>query len=115
MIYFKQNNELTIPEEPDSLVAENSFIEKKADKTPLPVFEEVKDNLPSPVWEGHADYIECYWKTWSLAFKNLRKPHDGSGFVSDFIDTAFNDSLFMWDSAFILMFGKYAQRISCYG
>ena len=31
--------------------------------------------------------------------------------MSNFIDTAFNDCLFMWDSAFILMFGKYANRI----
>ena len=111
MIYFKQNNELTIPEKPVPLVAENSFINKEQDRAELPVFEEIKDKLPLPVWEGHEDYINCYWKTWSLAFGNLRKPNEGTTFVSNFIDTAFNDSLFMWDSAFILMFGKYAQRI----
>lgn len=111
MILFKQNDELTLPENPVSLVAENCFINKEMEQMPLPVFEEVRDKLPAPVWNGHEDYIECYWKAWELAFNNLRKPQEGTGFVSNFIDTAFNDSLIMWDSAFILMFGKYAQRI----
>ena len=45
------------------------------------------------------------------AFGNLRKAKAEAGFVSNFIDTAFNGNLFMWDSTFIVMFGKYASRI----
>ncbi len=100
-----------MPPEPMPLVAENYFITKKPDTSPLPTFEEAKNKLPKPFWEKYDSYIECYWKTWEIAFKNLRKPTPGTGFVSNFIDTAFNGCLFMWDSSFILMFGKYADRI----
>lgn len=111
MEYFKQNIETTLPPEPLPLVAENSFIGKEPDAAPLPTFEEAKAKLPTPEWEGHEDYLDCYWRTWQMAFGNICKAMPGTGFVSDFIDTAFNGNLFMWDSSFIVMFGKYADRI----
>ena len=89
MDFFKQNAELTIPEM-STLVKENVFLTKTPDTDPLPVYEEIKENLPQPVWEGHEDHVNCYWKAWELAFGNLRKPVPGSGFVSNFIDTDFN-------------------------
>jgi len=108
---FKQNGEITLPAQPLPLVAENVFIERTPEDNPLPTFDEVKHLLPKPLWENGEDYIRCYWKAWEIAFRNLRKPVAGTGFVSNFIDTAFNGNLFMWDSCFILMFGKYADRI----
>lgn len=39
-----------------------------------------------------------------LAFKNASKPAVGSGLVSNFQDSAFNENLFLWDSAFISRF-----------
>lgn len=108
---FEQNAEYTIPSKPVPLVAENSFLTKLPEDRPLPTFDQVQDQLPLPIWDGHDDYIRCYRKAWQLAFGNLRQPEPGSGFVSNYIDTAFNDCLFMWDSAFILMFGKYANHI----
>lgn len=33
-----------------------------------------------------------------------------SGFVSNYIDAAFDGNVFMWDSVFMLMFGKYGAR-----
>ena len=109
MDFFKQNSEFTLEEE--ELVKENVFLRKEPDTDPLPVFGKIKDLLPLPVWDGHQDTIDCYWKTWELAFGNLCTPQEGTGFVSNFIDTAFNGCVFMWDSSFILMFGKYADRI----
>lgn len=110
MDFFKQNDELTIPAQ-SPLVAENSFLTQPAHTAPLPIFEDVRHLLPQPIWQGNEDYIDCYWQAWRLAFGNLRPANQSSGFVSDYIDTAFNGCLFMWDSAFILMFGKYADPI----
>jgi glycogen debranching enzyme len=76
----------------------------------LPSFEESKGVLPDPHWDGHDSAIQCYWKTWQFAFSNLRKLAPESGFVANYIDTAFNDCIFMWDSCFILMFGRYGTR-----
>lgn len=88
----------------------NYFIKKEFDGKPLPEYESSKDKLPIPVWDGHDDAIECYYKTWQIAFSNLRLPNREAGFVSSFIDTAFNGYLFMWDSSFIVMFGRYGSR-----
>lgn len=91
-------------------VKENVFLKTVAEKEDLPIFEDVKGILPEPFWEGHDDAISCYWKVWELAFKNLRKPTRENGFVTNFIDTAFNDCLFMWDSCFILLFARYGNH-----
>lgn len=47
---------------------------------------------------------------WWQAFRNIKPAGRESGFVANFIDTAFNDCLFMWDSAFILLFARYGSR-----
>ena len=109
MYTFDQNAELTIPHAP--LVGENSFLSIPADTTPLPTFGEIRKKLPVPVWEGHETYVNAYYKAWEIAFRNLRAPAPDTGFVSNFIDAAFNNHIFMWDSCFMLMFGKYADRL----
>ena len=96
---------------PCTYVSENTFVGREPEDAPLPTYEEARDRLPKPVWEGHYDAIACYDKAWQIAFGNLRRPTPGSGFVSNFIDTAFNGCTFMWDSSFILMFGKYGSRV----
>ena len=90
--------------------AENVFRARRPDLSPLPVFAESCDRLPQPFWAGHESAIACYWKVWEIAFRNLRLPTPDNVFVSPYIDTAFNDHLFMWDSAFILMFTRYGRR-----
>ena len=90
--------------------AENPFVGMPMEDTPLPTYAAEREKLPRPVWAGHPDVLRCYDKVWEIAFRNLCKPVPGTGFVSNFIDTAFNGCLFMWDSSFILMFGKYGMR-----
>ena len=105
---YKINDSLFYVEDPH--VKNNVFLTMSAENVDIPKFDDVKDKLPVPVWDGHGSAVDCYYKAWSLAWKNLRKPNADAGFVSNFIDTAFNDYLFMWDSSFIVMFGKYARR-----
>ncbi len=110
MKLFKVNDNLQYVENPH--VDKNTFIGQEVDENkPLPTYADNKDKLPRPVWEGHESAIGCYYKAWEIAFRNLRKANKEAGFVSDFIDTAFNGYLFMWDSSFIVMFGKYARHI----
>jgi hypothetical protein len=40
-------------------------------------------------------YVRMYWKAWELAFRNFYEPRPGSGFVSQFIDAAFNQNIFL--------------------
>ena len=109
MPMYKQNEELTTVFEP--LVRKNKFIDAKDSFDKLVSYKDAKGRLPKPIWDGHESHIACYDKAWETAFSNLRLPAKNAGFVSSFIDTAFNDCIFMWDSSFILMFTKYADRI----
>jgi hypothetical protein len=92
------------------LVARNSFLTMAPDALPVPTLAEAQSRLPEPFWDGHASAIECHRKTWKLAFANLRRPEPASGFVARFIDPAFNDCVFMWDSCFMTLFGRYGSR-----
>ena len=105
---YQMDDDLAYDCEP--LVTENAFINKPKDTQPLPSYEGSAELLPRPVWDGHDDTLACYDKAWKLAFGNLRAPQPDDGMVSNYIDTAFNGFLFMWDSSFITMFGKYGAR-----
>lgn len=94
----------------EPLIAENEFRVMKPDSIPFGTFEEARQILPAPIWDGHDKEIEMYWKAWELAVANLRHPEKDSGFVSTYIDTAYNGNIFMWDSSFILMFARYGDR-----
>jgi hypothetical protein len=86
------------------------YFEKKTyTPAPLPRFAETKDLLPSPIADEHPLWVETYWKAWELAFKNFHEPVPGSGFVSQFIDAAFNENIFLWDSCFMTMFCSYGH------
>jgi hypothetical protein len=92
------------------LVAENTFLRMAPDQAPLPTFEAGRTALPEPFWEGHPSVIACYLETWKRAFAHLRRPEPASGFVARFIDPAFNDCIFLWDSCFMTLFGRYGAR-----
>lgn len=89
---------------------DNPFINKLPANQELPKFADIKTELPQLAWDANVKAVAGYYKTWEIAFGNLRQPTEANGFVSNFIDTAFNNHLFMWDSAFITMFGKYAHH-----
>ena len=92
----------------NSYVNNNSFIGREVDTLPPPAYDAEK--LPKIIWDGREDVIACYNGTWQVAFRNIRTPNPGSGLISTFIHTAFNDNLFMWDSTFNVMYCKYASR-----
>jgi hypothetical protein len=98
----------TTTENPFAL--KNTFLTQAPERKACPTFAEAKPLLPSPSWQGHDAVIQCYWKAWEIAFRHLQTPPTGSPFVSNLIDPAFNGCTFMWDSAFMMMFGHYGER-----
>ena len=97
--------------ENNSYVEKNTFLDRDVVITPAYKYEDYKEKLPMPVWEGHDDDIACYEHVLKTAFNNFKSPNPESGFISPFIDTAFNGNLFMWDSAFNVMYGKYFSQV----
>jgi glycogen debranching enzyme len=92
------------------LVEENVYRTMPPDRTQPPDFEAVRHLLPQPYWLDHESTIECYWKSWEIGFSHLLAPTAKNGFISPYLDTAFNGHLFMWDSAFAMQFGMYGSR-----
>jgi glycogen debranching enzyme len=92
------------------LVEENNFRTSPPDRTPPPPFAEARPLLPQPFWLGKETAIECYWRSWEIGFAHLLAPTSENGFVSPYLDTAFNGHLFLWDSAFAMQFGMYGSR-----
>lgn len=94
----------------EPLVTENEYRVAKSETITPASFEAARAILPNPVWVGHEKEIEMYWKAWEIAIGNIRSPQPGSGFVSSYLDTAYNGNIFMWDSSFMLMFARYGTR-----
>lgn len=85
------------------------FMKKQYTPAPIPKFETARDKLPSPIFDEDPEYVKCYFKAWELAFRNFHEPAADSGFVSQFIDAAFNQNIFLWDTCFMTMFCNYAH------
>ena len=108
MAKFQINQDMTYDLSP--IVENNGFLTMKAENEPVPKYDEIAKLLPKPIWFGHDDVIACHNFAWRTAFDNLKRANGDTHFVSNYIDTAFNGCLFMWDSSFIVMFGKYGMR-----
>ncbi len=85
------------------------FARKQYIPKPLLTFDTTRDRIASPIFDEDPNYVRCYWKAWELAFRNFHEPKGGSGFVSQFIDAAFNQNIFLWDTCFMTMFCNYAH------
>ena len=87
-------------------VAHNTFRASEQDRAFPTQFAEARPHLPAPFWHGarapHA--LAAYWRALELIFRNLQRATARSGFAGPFADAAFNDCLFMWDSAFMACF-----------
>jgi hypothetical protein len=84
------------------------FSKKRYIAAPPPQWQETHERLPAPIYDRRPDWIAMYWKSWEIAFRNFHEPAPQSGFVSQFIDAAFNENIFLWDSCFMTMFCNYA-------
>lgn len=85
------------------------FAKKTYEDEPLPDFSEVRGRLPEPICPGRPEYVASYWRAWELAYRNTYAPNPRSGFVSNFVDAAFNSNIFLWDTVFITMFCNVAH------
>jgi hypothetical protein len=85
------------------------FRKKKYQDTPNLSFSEARSFLPEPFCERYRNEENCYWRAWEIAYRNVYQPKEGSGFLSNFVDAAFNQDIFMWDTAFITMFCNIAH------
>lgn len=58
----------------EPLVTENEYRVAKPETIEPKSFEEARQILPSPIWNGHDKELEMYWKAWEIAIGNIRAP-----------------------------------------
>jgi len=87
------------------------FAKKEYTHEQLPVYNKIKQEIPAPILEDNPEWEDLYWKCWEIAFTKLRQPAPGSNLVSNYIDEAFSDNIFQWDTIFIIMFARYVNHI----
>lgn len=87
------------------------FSRQEYKKAVLPSWKNTQKLLPQPVYEEDSLLVKTYWKAWELAFHNFYEPAKGSGFVSPFIDAAFNNNVFLWDACFMSLFCNYGYPL----
>jgi hypothetical protein len=94
----------------NTFVNKNKFRDEQATYKSLPNYFKNRQQLPTPAWPKRQDIISCYWKAWQIAFQNIQAPTSANHFISQYIDPAFNGNVFMWDTSFMVLFGRYGQK-----
>jgi hypothetical protein len=94
----------------EPLVSKNQFLQKNYVRQSVPVFAEIKHQLPEPVLPDWPEWLEMYWRAWEMVWRHWRRPTPDSKLVSNYLTPTKEDNLFMWDSAFHVQFGLYGRR-----
>lgn len=66
--------------------------------------------IPKPVFEAEPGYVELYWKAWELAYDHV-KYQDGLVQPLYMDEGLWDDTIWIWDSEFMVMFCKYAPKL----
>lgn len=80
------------------------FSKKTYEDGPLLQFDQVREKLPEPYLAAKPEWTDCYLYTAKILFQNTHRPEPESGYVSNFVDAAFNDDIFLWDTCFMTLF-----------
>ena len=94
----------------NALTDQNLFVSETISGNSIPDFKASKSKLPEPIWPDRPDVISCYWNTWRIAFDHLRNANTKNNFIRPYITPAFNDHIFMWDTCFMMFFGRYGSN-----
>ncbi|WP_040196041.1 MGH1-like glycoside hydrolase domain-containing protein [Candidatus Soleaferrea massiliensis] len=69
-----------------------------------------EEKLPEPILDSHPEWVELYYKTWDIAQKKVQFGTKENGFVDAYMDEGFGSSFYLWDTAYIILFGKYSNN-----
>ena len=80
------------------------YAKKRYDGASILPFAEAEPFLPHPIIEGKPEWVSLYWFALKILYSHCKVPQEGSGFVSNFVDAAFNKNIFLWDTCFMTVF-----------
>ena len=68
-----------------------------------------KKYLPQPILEEHTGWVDLYYRAFDIAFGKVKKGTPQNQFVPAYMDEAFSENIFQWDTTFMTMFGRYSN------
>jgi len=74
-------------------------------------FEHYRRHLPEPVIESKPEWVRLYWKAWEIAWLHIAHGTEENGFAPLYLDEAFNEMVYQWDSVFMTLFPRYGNRL----
>lgn len=82
---------------------------------PMPKFEQIRDKLPRPIFDGHADAIETYWYAWKtfVDIWNYPPAHANNQAIANingYPTWAGWGSSQVMDTAFMMYFARYGHH-----
>jgi len=78
----------------------------------IPSFDAVKEQLPTVILDARPDLVILHRIAWQTAFKHIEQPRisdKGHVLARTYVDAAFSDNIFQWDTCYIMDFAKYGH------
>ncbi len=71
---------------------------------------EIKE-LPQVVLPAHPGWVDLYWQAWDSLARHIKHGTPQNGYVASYLDAAFSDNIFQWDTCFIAAFARYGGHV----
>lgn len=69
-----------------------------------------KERVPQPIYDAEPGLVEIYWKAWDLAHDSVREV-TGLPQTPYLWPGAWDHSIWIWDTCFMAMYGRYAPDV----
>jgi len=76
---------------------------------PSPEIQKLLLTVPEPILPSRPDLIEMYRKCWEIGWRKTERGTNKNGFTDWYIDAAFDNRIFQWDTCFSIAWAKYSQ------
>jgi glycogen debranching enzyme len=67
--------------------------------------------FPEPILDSHPDWVAMYHAAWKIGVNKIKHGTPANGFAPSFIDAAFSNHLFQWDTCLMALFMRYAPAM----
>ncbi len=67
----------------------------------------VRRGVPTPVLSDDPQWVDLYFAAWELAEDHVAAGTAANGFADHYLDEAFSEQIFQWDTCFMTLFGRF--------
>ncbi len=72
-----------------------------------PLLVALRRGVPEPILDEDPEQVELYHAAWELAQSHIAAGTTDNGFADHYMDEAFSEHIFQWDTCFMTLFGHY--------